>query len=133
MAKPLIHAKSSARKFGGIWQDYIEIHNLLDSSKAAIPSSIHRALTHNSWFIGPNGILEKIFGVSLINSDNKEISVREIGEQHILEDFAGKFIPTVQDYLSNIKIEEWMVRGHGRLPESIRANISLNTRTIKLN
>jgi hypothetical protein len=58
MSKPWIHAVSSARRWGGKPEDYIEIHNLMDSSKATIADSRHRALTHNAWFIGT--ILEKI-------------------------------------------------------------------------
>lgn len=57
--KPHIHAESSAKKFGGKPEDYLDIHNLLDSSKAALCDSRHRVLTHNSWFVGV--ILEKIW------------------------------------------------------------------------
>jgi len=106
MAKPIFHAISSAKKFGGTPDDYIEIHNLMDSSKGAIPDNRHRALTHNSWFL--SNILERIFGVSFKNSDGRIIAVREIGEQHILEDFSMKFIPTAQDYLQEIEIKHWM-------------------------
>lgn len=105
MAKPFIHAKSSAKKFGGIPDDYIEIHDLMDSSKMAFPDNRHRACTHNSWFLG---ILERIFGRTIKNSDGKEVSVRDIGEQHILEDFKMKFIPTVADYLQEMEIKDWM-------------------------
>lgn len=52
MAKPYIHAESSARRFGGVPKDYLEIHNIMDSSKAVFADNRHRALTHNSWFIG---------------------------------------------------------------------------------
>lgn len=116
MAKPYIHATSSARKFGGVPEDYIEIHNLLDSSKGTIADSRHRALTHTAWFVGT--ILEKIFGVTITNSDQKKISVRDIGEQHVLEDFGGRFIPSAQDYLENMEVEEWMVAGRGKVPSS---------------
>jgi hypothetical protein len=118
LAKPLIHAKSSARKFGGTPEDYIEIHNLMDSSKAAIADNRHRALTHNSWFIGT--VLEKIFGVSITNSDGRQVSVRDIGEQHVLEDFGMKYIPTAQDYLQEIEFKDWMNNGMGTFPESAR-------------
>lgn len=131
MAKPYIHAQSSSRKFGGIPEDYLPIHDFLDSSKAAIPSSIHRVLLHNSWAIGPDGILEKVFGKNITNSEGKLVSVRDIGEQHILEDFSGKFIPTVQDYLSEIKIKKWMLNGHGEPPDSIRVNLQTKTTIIK--
>lgn len=114
MAKPWIHALSSARKWGGKPEDYLEIHNLMDSSKGTIADSRHRALTHTSWFVGT--ILEKIFGVVLTNSDGRTVSVRDVGEQHVLEDFGGRFIPSAQDYLQQIELEEWMVQGRGVPP-----------------
>lgn len=114
MAKPWKHAESSARRFGGDPGDYIAIHNLLDSSKATIADTRHRALTHTSWFIGT--ILELIFGVTLTNSDGKIVSVRDVGEQHVLEDFGGAFIPSAQDYLEKMPLEDWMNNGHGTPP-----------------
>lgn len=106
--KPWIHAISSAKKFGGIPEDYLPIHNLMDSSKGSIGDNRHRCLTHNSWFISADGPLERIFGVNIKNSDGKLISVRDVGEQHILEDFGMKFIPTPQDYLQEMEIKSWM-------------------------
>lgn len=126
MSKPHIHAESSARKFGGVPNDYEEIHSFMDSSKGAVPSNLHRCLTHHSWFL--SNIIERIkFHNSchatldnrfptIINSDGKHISVRDIGEQHILEDFGGKFIPSAQDYLSQIEFQDWMQNGHGSPP-----------------
>jgi hypothetical protein len=114
MSKPYIHAVSSAKRFGGVPEDYIEIHNLMDSSKGAICDNRHRALTHNSWFL--SFILEKIFGVTITNSENKKISVRDIGEQHVAEDFRGKFIPTAQDYLQEMEMKDWMNNGRGVPP-----------------
>lgn len=125
MSKPYIHAVSSAKKFGGEFNDYIEIHSFMDSSKGAVPSNIHRALTHHNWFLST--ILERIkfsnsyeskpgFFPTIINSDGKHISVRDIGEQHILEDFRGKFIPTPQDFLCKIPFESWMDNGNGYPP-----------------
>ena len=114
--KPFIHAKSSVKKWGGKPDDYMPIHNLMDSSKGTIADSRHRCLTHNTWFIGPDGPLERIFGYTLINSDGREISIRDIGEQHILEDFGGQFIPSAQDYLQEIEMKDWMVSGKGTPP-----------------
>jgi hypothetical protein len=120
MSKPWIHAKNSAKKFGGKPEDYMSIHNLMDSSKDTIGDNRHRTLTHNSWFIGADGPLEKIFGVVIINSDGREVSVRDIGEQHILEDFGLKFIPTAQDYLEEMEIKNWMNNGKGGVPSSFK-------------
>jgi hypothetical protein len=116
MSKPWIHALSSAKQYGGVPEDYIAIHNLMDSSKGAIADARHRALTHNSWFIAPDGPLEQIFGVVITNTDGKSVSVRDIGEQHILEDFGHNFIPSAQDYLQEIEMQEWMIRGQGTPP-----------------
>lgn len=120
MSKPWIHSKNSAKKFGGEPSDYMSIHNLMDSSKGAIGDNRHRALTHNSWFIGADGPLEKIFGPVIINSDGREVSVRDIGEQHILEDFGMRFIPTAQDYLQEMEIKNWMNNGKEGVPSSFK-------------
>lgn len=118
MAKPWIHALSSARKYGGRPEDYIEIHNLMDSSKGTIADSRHRALTHTTWFLST--ILERVFGVVVTNSAGRQVSVRDIGEQHVLEDFGNKFIPSPQDYLQETEVKEWMVSGRGVPPSSAR-------------
>ena len=123
--KPHIHANSSAKLFGGIPDDYLEIHQLLDSSKIAFADNRHRALTHNSWFI--NQILPKIFGDTILNNEGKKISVIEIAERHILEDFGMQFIPSAQDFLVEMKHENWM---NGKdLPQSI-FTVEKNRKTI---
>lgn len=118
MSKPWVHAVSSAKRFGGKPEDYIEIHNLMDSSKGTIADSRHRALTHTAWFLST--ILERVFGVVITNSENRQISVRDIGEQHVLEDYRGRYIPSAQDFLQEIEIKEWMVSGKGEPPSSAK-------------
>ncbi len=51
-------------------------------------------------------LLEKLFGVSIVNSDGKQIPVRYVGEQHVKEDLGR--IPTAQDWLLQIKPQRWM-------------------------
>lgn len=110
MAKPWIHAQSSAKKFGGDPEDYMEIHTFMDSSKAVIADNRHRALTHNSWFISQ--IMPRIFGETFRRkSDSVIISTRDICEQHILEDFGKKFIPSAADYLEQMEFKDWMQNG----------------------
>lgn len=118
MSKPYIHALSSARRYGGKPEDYLDIHNFMDSSKGAIADNRHRALTHNSWFLSV--VLERVFGVTIENSDGKRVSVRDIGEQHILEDYGGRFIPSAQDFLQEIEFKEWMQNGAGSPPPSFK-------------
>lgn len=111
MSKPYIHALSSVKRYGGTVDDYLPIHNLMDSSKAVIADNRHRALTHNSWFIGT--ILERIFGTYFSNSDGRAISTRTIGEEHVMEDM--KVIPSGQDYLAEMEYKKWM-EGKGTPP-----------------
>lgn len=101
--KPLIHAKVSAKKYGGRVEDYIEIHDFFDSSKAAFPDVRHRAILHNSFGIY---VAEKLFGTYITNSDDKDVSVRDICEDHVIQDLG--FIPTLDRWFKNMPIEEWM-------------------------
>lgn len=118
MAKPVIHAESSVKKYGGKVEDYMPIHQFMDASKGTVADSRHRALTHTSWFLSV--VLERVFGITFVNSDGRVISVRDIGEQHVLEDFGGKYIPTVQDFFEGMGVRDWMVNGHGDPPPSFR-------------
>lgn len=112
--KPHIHAESSAKKFGGKPDDYLAIHTFLDESKGAIADHRHRAMTHNTWFIMT--VLPRVFGDTIKNSKGKKVSVREIGEQHVLEDFRGKFIPSAQDFLQAMEYQPWMNNGEAYPP-----------------
>lgn len=129
--KPWIHAKSSAKRYGGKPEDYLEIHQFMDSSKGTMPDNRHRALTHNSWFIAPGGPLERCFGVVFNNSDGREISVRDIGEQHIIEDFGG-YIPSAQDYLQEMEFKTWMNNGQGAPPSHAKIVARKEKRVISL-
>jgi hypothetical protein len=103
MAHPLFHAKSSARKYGGKPDDYLAIHNWFDESKSYMGDVRHRALRHHAEGIF---LCEKLFGVSITNSDGREVPVRFIGEQHVIEDLGR--IPSVSDWLSEMPMKAWM-------------------------
>lgn len=119
MSKPYIHALSSQKRWGGEPEDYLPIHDLMDKSKGTIADSRHRALTHNAWFISE--ILERIFGTFIVNSAGRKVQVRDIGEQHVMEDYNNRFIPSAQDFLEEIPIKEWMIAGRGEAPNSVKA------------
>ena len=107
MAHPFHHALSSSKKFGGIPNDYQAIHDWFDQTKAHMPDVRHRALLHSSFGIF---LCEQVFGKTILNSSNREIPVRWIGEQHVMEDCGGS-IPTVQDWLGELPIRPWMLQG----------------------
>jgi hypothetical protein len=101
--KPFIHAKQSVAKHKGYIDDYVDIHEFLDSSKAHVPDMRHRAILHSSFGIY---IAQQIFGIWRTNSDNIDYSVRDICEEHIISDLG--FIPTVQDYLEEMPFYDWL-------------------------
>lgn len=103
MSHPFHHAVSSAKKFGGVPEDYQKIHDWFDASKEFLADFRHRALRHHA-----QGIFEaeRVFGVTILNCDSKEVPVRLIAEQHVMED-CGR-IPTLADWFRCIKPEPWM-------------------------
>lgn len=134
--KPHIHAESSARKFSGDASEYFEVHDFIDCSKGCFPTNVHRALTHNAWF--GKFVLERVkfsnscepIGNSfpyIILKNGKKVSVRDIFEQHVLEDFSNRFIPSAQDYLEHIKYQDWMGNGNG-VPSSFQNTKQESTR-----
>jgi len=104
---PWVHSKSSAKKFGGKPEEYMVYHEWFDETKAWIGHSKHRMFRHHS-----EGIfeMESIFGVSFVNSDNRVVYTRYIGEQHVKEDCNG-YIPSAKEWVQNLdKPTEWMIK-----------------------
>jgi hypothetical protein len=95
MAHPILHAKSSAKKFGGKWEDYIHLHNWLDETKGWYGHSFHRMFRHHA-----EGIFEmqERFGAEFKNSDGKTVYTRYVGEQHVKEDCDG-YIPSAKEWV----------------------------------
>ena len=107
MAHPLHHAESSARKFGGVADDYQFVHDWFDSSKEHLGLFVHRAQKHHTVGIYD---AERHFGRSLTNSAGRVVPIRWIGEQHVREDCQGR-IPSLADWLVRIQPEPWMANG----------------------
>jgi hypothetical protein len=101
--KPYIHAKNSANKYGGVWEDYIKIHNFFDETKEHVPEMVHRIFLHNSFGIG---LCEKLFGTTITNSEGRVIAVKSIAEDHVLEDIG--WIPTLHECAEHIERTDWM-------------------------
>ena len=114
MAHPIKHAESSASKFGGKAEDYLAIHSWFDESKAFLSDFRHRALRHHAEGIF---LCEKVFGVTIMNSDGNPVPVRYVGEQHVKEDLGR--IPSAQDWLMQIKPQRWM---YGQRLDQDRSN-----------
>ena len=104
MSKPLIHATSSASKHGGTPDEYLAIHDFMDSTKSACADVRHRAILHSAFGIF---IVEKVFGTYFTNSVGKKVCVRDIAEQHVQEDIG--YIPSLEDWVKGMPIEPWMM------------------------
>jgi len=109
MANPLIHSQSSVKRWGGKVEDYLPIHELIDSPKSTMNNNSSRALTHNTWFAYT--IIPKVFGYNITNSDGRRVDTIDVAMLHIAEDFRMKFVPTPQDYLKHLEVQPWMCNG----------------------
>jgi hypothetical protein len=96
----------------------MSIHDWFDSTKAAYADFGHRAILHNTFGIF---LAEQLFGTTITNSEGKVISVRDIAEDHVKEDTGGR-IPTIQDWLKDLKPEPWML-GVGQHAFARRTNV----------
>lgn len=138
MAHSYHHAVSSAKRFGGEPDDYLALHNFMDSSKSAWADQRHRAVLHHNFgiFVTEEVMgrqeevrllrqalqriprwLQRLFGVrvpterpvTITLNSGKQVPIRLLAEQHVIEDCG--FIPTLEEYLGQMPKKSWMYRG----------------------
>lgn len=99
---PHDHARSSARRFGGRWEDYQPLHDWFDASKAALCHFLHRALRHHR-----EGIAEAValFGPTLANADGVLVPTETVGVQHVEEDC--RRMPSAADWTVGFRPPDW--------------------------
>lgn len=103
MSNSFFHARSSANHWGGAWEDYMPIHEWIDSSKRSVADVRHRALHHHAegcWDA------QEVFGRTITTSAGRQVPVREIAERHIIEDLG--WLPSFADYLRETPVAAWM-------------------------
>lgn len=101
--KPFRHARNSARKHGGVPDDYQDIHDFIDSTKIAVPDVRHRAVLHNAFGCF---LVERVFGTTRKNSAGRTYSPRDIAEDHVIEDLG--FIPTLERCFRDMPLSQWL-------------------------
>jgi hypothetical protein len=81
MTSTVFHAESSARLWGGVLEDYLEIHNWFDASKEMFADYRHRALRHHA-----QGIFEcqRVFGPYITNSAGTKVPVRYMSAKTVV-------------------------------------------------
>lgn len=105
----LYHARSSAQKWGGTPEEYLPFHKWFDETSFHVNDKRHRMMRHHSFGIGE---MMKLFGEYYTNTAGKTVPLKQIGEQHVVEDIG--FIPTVSDWIRGIPREKWMDGRPGR-------------------
>ena len=81
--------------------------HIMDASKEILADPRHRALRHHAQGIFE---LERQFGIAITNSEGREVPVRLIGEQHVIEDLGH--IPSFADWARLIAPAAWVTRGN---------------------
>lgn len=88
MAHPYFHSLSSVRKYGGSYTIYEPVHSWYDSTKQYLCDARHRLIFHN---LAGIELYIKIHGEYLEYSNENgsllKVSNKELGIQHITEDF----------------------------------------------
>lgn len=130
--KPLLHALISVKKFGGVPADYIDIHNWFDQTKAHVADARHRLVLHNAFGIFlceqvhgdvvvlQNGATKKMPYITI--STGKQVCVRDIAEQHVLDDMGH--IPSLSDCLEGVS--DMPEKFTGKLRRMVVSSKSLN-------
>ncbi|GAA6764331.1 hypothetical protein AAFH68_02600 [Flavobacterium sp. CGRL1] len=99
----VIHSQISVHKRGGKIDDYLKIHDFMDSTKELCSDNRHRIL-HTMW--GIKRVIVPVFGHTIINSNGKTVNVKDLCEQdHILPDYQNRFIPNLSDFVKAIDDE----------------------------
>lgn len=98
MAHAYYHALESVASFGGVADDYMPLHDLLDHTQQHIGNFSYRLFLHNTWGIY---FIEKLVGEMFTRpSDQVRIPTRLILEQHVRED--TRIIPTLAEWLAGV-------------------------------
>lgn len=95
MSHAIFHAKSSVARWGGAVEDYLPIHQAMDSMKMHVPDNRHRLFLHHTGIIP---LMELAYGAIvdgqrmpyIVNSRGSSIPVQYIVIQHLAEDYGEK-------------------------------------------
>ena len=114
---PEIHSKNSVKKYGGKPEDYLEIHQAMDSAKVHLGTIIHRLILHNTFGIdlvekqfgeivqvGPPGRERYVKQNFIINSDGTKVYIKDVLQDHVREDMFGQ-IPTLPEQFKDVTVE----------------------------
>jgi len=91
-------------------QEFRTMRGFLGNELLELTGAVRTVSTRHNLSLGMNAegiyLAERIFGVTIVNSDGARVPLRYVGERHVKEDLGR--IPTVQDWLSQISPQRWM-------------------------
>jgi hypothetical protein len=103
--KPLQHARITAHRYGGEWQDWIAVHNWVDRSKMVFPSVQHRIFLHSDF---GEWLAEQVWGTSVQASDGTVVATRDLFRDHQTEDL-GRVVSLIE-WLNEVDRPYWLRR-----------------------
>lgn len=103
--KPLQHARITAHRYGGEWQDWIGVHDWIDRSKMIFPSMQHRMFLHSDF---GEWLTVRIHGQRIKAANGTVVSTRDLFRDHQLEDL-GRIV-TLAEWLREVDSDYWKRR-----------------------
>jgi hypothetical protein len=111
--RPYQHAMSSAARCGGRWQDYLEVHEFIDSTKVFCADPRHRMVLHSVDFGSA------LAGIAFPGRRDTDDLVR----QHVVEDLGTP--RTLSEWLGHCRHARLPRLHHDALPIDIERMIAL--------
>ncbi len=103
--KPLQHARITAHRYGGRWQDWIAIHDWIDRSKMVFSSMQHRMFLHSDF---GEWLTVRIHGEAIKAAEGMAVSTRNLFRDHQVEDL-GRIV-SLSEWLREADPEYWKRR-----------------------
>src|SRR5579885_1584730 len=98
------HCLHSCERFGGRPDDYLPLHQFLNSARTVLPDKASRCVLHNAWGID---LVVRCLGTTFRrSSDHIQTSTRQVAEMHILRDLGA--IPTMLEAVRTVPLAKWM-------------------------
>lgn len=103
--KPLQHARITAHRYGGQWQDWIVFHDWIDRSRLIFPRMQHRMFLHSDF---GEWLAVKVHGASLTATGGMAVSTADLFRDHQMEDL-GRVV-SLSEWLRAVDVQYWVHR-----------------------
>jgi hypothetical protein len=120
------HCLQSCERFGGLPDDYLPLHQFINSARTVLPDEVSRCILHNAWGID---IAVRCIGATFRrSSDHVRLSTREVAESHVLRDLGT--IPTMLETLHAVPLAKWMYENALPLSRLLKGETGKHDRSV---